>query len=267
MALAVNAIAGAGGGLGLLLLLALVLFVIADAKAEEDFFVAYAQERSLTTGGGQGSIPPSTDLLRQGVRRYSDRTFAGTLPGGVEGLLAFYTYETESRDSKGRKQVHYHHFTVVLCAVPESVSLLGEMACQRRAGFRFFDSAEDAFRSRQRVEMESEEVDKRYEIFIGENDDMGKARELLSPIFLDWLATGDDDQGFELEGGMLAVNVPGQHDEATELDALCESAAYIRQRISEESLEGGAAAPALRRPASPPPPTSSRPRRASHRRG
>ena len=139
--------------------------------------------------------------------------------------------------------------------MPESVSLLGEMACQRRAGFRFFDSAEDAFRSRQRVEIESEEVDKRYEIFIGEHDDMDKARQLFSPIFLDWLATGDDDQGFELEGGMLAVNVPGQHDEATELDALCESAAYIRQRISEESLESAGPGARARRAASTPPPT------------
>ena len=135
VAVTVNALAGAGGGFGALLLIALVLWVIADAKAEEDFFKAYAEERGLSTGGGQGSIPPATDLLREGVRRYTDRTFAGRLADGVDGLLAYYTYETETRDSKGRKQVQYHNFTVVLTEIPEAATFLLEMACQRRAGF------------------------------------------------------------------------------------------------------------------------------------
>ena len=58
---------------------------------------------------------------------------------------------------------------------------------QRRSGFRFMDSAEDVFRTRQRVELESEAADKRYEIFIGKDDDMNKARQIFSPTFIVWL--------------------------------------------------------------------------------
>ena len=64
-----------------------------------------------------------------------------------------------------------------------------ELYAQRRVGFRFLDGAEDIFRKRQRVEHESEVVDKRYEIFCGAQDDMNRARQVLSPQFLVWLST------------------------------------------------------------------------------
>ncbi len=239
---------GAGAAAGALLLAALTMFVIADARAADDFFNAYAAARSYVTGGGRGYLPGATSLLRKGLRRYTDRAFAGKLDGRVDGVLAFYTYETETTDSKGNRHTQYHNFTVALTAVPESVPFIGELACQRRAGFRFFDKAEDAFRSRQRVELESEELDRRYEIFIGANDDQNRARQIFSPTFIDWLATGDDDLGFELEGGMIAVNVPGHHDDATELDAICAAAAEITERISSEALES--AGPGAERPPS-----------------
>ena len=64
------------------------------------------------------------------------------------------------------------------------------------------DSAEDVFRKRQRVEQESEGVDKRYEIFIGEHDDMNRARQVLSPSFLVWLdAHSPEAYAFELCAG------------------------------------------------------------------
>jgi hypothetical protein len=246
-----GALAGLGPGLGAaagaLLLAALVLWIIADARAAEDFYKAYAASRSLTTGGGRGHLPGATALLRKGLRRYTERAFAGRLAGRVDGLLAFYTYETEYTDSKGNRHTQYHHFTVAMTAVPAAASLLSECACQRRAGFRFFDKAEDAFRSRQRVELESEEVDRRYEIFIGANDDQNVARQLFSPSFVDWLATGDEDVGWELEGGMVVVNVPGHQDSAEELDAVSAYAATVAERVNEEAAES--ASPDAQRPA------------------
>ena len=239
---------GLGAAAGAFLLAALVLLVIADARAAEDFFNAYATSRSLATGGGRGYLPGATSLLRKGLRRYTDRAFAGKLAGRVDGVLAFYTYETETTDSKGNRHTQYHNFTVALTAVPESVPLLGELALQRRAGFRFFDKAEDAFRTRQRVELESEELDRRYEIFIGQSDDQNKARQLFSPTFIDWLATGDEDMGFELEGGMLAVNVPGHPEDGAALDAISAAAAEVTERISAEAMES--AGPGAERPAS-----------------
>jgi hypothetical protein len=232
---------GAGGAAGALLLAALVLWIIADARAAEDFFRAYARARSLATGGGRSHLPGATSLLRKGLRRYTERTFAGKLAGRADGLLALYTYETEYTDSKGNRHTQYHHFTVAMIAVPAANGFLSECACQRRAGFRFFDKAEDAFRSRQRVELESEEVDRRYEIFIGAGDDQNCARQLFSPSFIDWLATGDEDMGWELEAGMLVVNVPGHQESAAALDVLSAAAATVAERITEEATEPGGA--------------------------
>ena len=68
-----------------------------------------------------------------------------------------------------------------------SREFMHELYAQRRVGFRFLDGAEDVFRKRQRVEHESEAVDKAYEIFCGADDDMNRARQVLSPQFLVWL--------------------------------------------------------------------------------
>ncbi len=217
--------------------------MIADSRAEEDFFEAYAAERSLATGGGQGSVPPASGLLRQGLRRYTQRTFAGRLPGELDGLLALYTYETEYTDSKGNRHTQYHHFTVVLAAVAGAQGFVKHLACQRRSGFRFLDSAEDIFRDRQRVEVESEEFDRRFELFIGEGDDPNRARQLLSPSFVDWMASGNEEFAFELEDGILVANVRGHLDSAKDFDELCTSAAEVAARIVTEVRESAGGEP------------------------
>jgi hypothetical protein len=215
---------------------------IADARAEEDFFKTYAAERSLQIGG-TGGIPAATSLLRMGVRRYVLRAFAGTLPGGLDGMLALYTYETESRDSKGNKQTQYHKFTVVLCELPQADGFVGHLHCQRRAGFKFLDSVEDAFGTRQRVETESAALDERYEIFIGQADDPNRARQLLSPSFVDWLANLDQAVAFEFEQRWLLCTLPGHQGNAAVLDALCANAAKVAERISDEAREIASAPP------------------------
>ena len=82
------------------------------------------------------------------------------------------------------------------------------------------DSAEDVFRKRQRVEQESEAVDKNYEIFIGANDDMNRACQVLSPAFLVWL-DGPLARGVRVRAlaGCLVCNVKGHKKTSAELDA------------------------------------------------
>ena len=234
---------GSGAGIaaaiagGLLLFALLIVFAIADSRAAEDFYRSYASARGLTTGSGRGHLPPATSLLRRGVRRYSERSFGGKLDGRVDGVLALYTYETETTDSKGNRQVQYHKFTVALVQVPGASAFLSQLAAQRRSGFRFLDKAEDVFRSRQRMEHESEILDKRFEIFIGKGDDLNRARQVFSPVFIDYLSGLDEKVGFEMEDGMLLVEVKGHHDEAEELDRLSRAAADIAERIGTEVAE------------------------------
>jgi hypothetical protein len=229
---------GAIGAVVVLLIALIVVWLIASSRAASDFFNAYAQGRGLTRVSGRSSLPPVTPLLQKGDRRYTQELFNGTLPGGLVGALALYTYEEQTTDAKGNRQTTYYHFTVAVTQLPETAPFLSELALQRRFGFRFLDSAEDVFRSRQRVEIESELADKKFEIFTGKNDELNRARQVFTPTFLVWLGEeAHEGIAFELSGGALVVNIKGHKKTAHELDAFCEGAAVVARRLLEEATE------------------------------
>jgi len=234
----VNIAAGAGAAAAVLVLIAIVVWLLASGQAREDFFNAYATGRGLGRIDGKSNLPPLTPLLQKGDRRYAEQRFNGILPGGMNGSLCLYTYEDTSTDSDGNRQTTYVHYTLAMTQLPETAAYIQELFCQRRFGFRFMDSAEDVFRKRQRVEQESEDVDKSYEIFIGANDDMNRARQVLSPSFLVWLADHSPEQyAFELVAGSLVCNVKGHKKSAAELDQLCQASAAVARRLSDEAGE------------------------------
>lgn len=237
---------GAIGAVVTLLVVALAVWLRASAAAREDFFTAYASGRGLQRIDGRSPLPPITPLLRRGDERYAEQRFNGVLPGGVDGSLCLYTYEDSTTDSDGNRQTTYVHYTIVVTQLPATAALIQELFCQRRVGFRFLDSAEDVFRTRRRVEHESEEVDRRYEVFIGAEDDLVRARQILSPSFLVWLDEhAPEEYAFELIAGALVCNVRGHKRSAAELDAVCAASAAVARRLQEEAeeLPGGAVAP------------------------
>ena len=231
---------GAGGGAaaGVIAIALIVVWAIANSRAHEDFFNAYAQGRKLTRIGGKSSLPPITPLLQKGDNRYAEQRFNGVLPGGMDGSLCLYTYEETSTDSDGNRQTTYIHYTIAMTQLPQTAAMIQELFCQRRFGFRFMDSAEDVFRRRQRVEHESEAVDKKFEIFIGANDDLNMARQILSPSFLVWLeGHSPEAYAFELCAGSLVCNVKGHKKTSAELDQICEASAAVARRLAEEADE------------------------------
>jgi len=228
---------GLAGAAAALLIVLLVVFLIASSKAKEDFFRTYAEARGLSREE-RGVLPPGTPLLRRGDDRYAHQIMSGALPGGLTGAVALYTYEETEHDSEGNRQTTYVNFTVVIGDVPESAPRVGELYCQRRTGFRFLDSAEDVFRTRKRIELESEALDQRCEIFAGRDEDPNWLRQLFDPTFVYWLGDeAPDGIAFELVAGMLCVNVKGHLDSAAELDAMCQAASVIAGRVREESAE------------------------------
>lgn len=230
--------AGLAAGAVVLVVAIGIVYAVASSRAADDFFNAYASGRGLTRVGERGSLPPVSPLLRKGDKRYTEEIFNGTLPGGLTGTLAHFTYEEHTRDSKGNRQTSYYRFTVALSQLPETAPFLSELALQRRAGFRFLDGAEDAFRSRQRVEVESELADQKFEIFIGEKDEMNRAKQVFEPSFIVWLAEeAHDGIAFELVAGALVVNIKGHLKTAHELDAFCEAGALVARRLTEEARE------------------------------
>ncbi len=220
------------------LLALLVVFAIADSQAEDAFFQAYATQRGLALGG-RSPLPPATPLLRKGDDRYAERTLSGSLAEGIDGVLALYTYEDETTDSEGNRETNYYRYTVGLVEVPECVAHLPELFCQRKSGLRSLEKLEDAFRrSKQRVKLESEALDKRYEIFSGTEQDQVWLRRFFSPSFIVWLGEEAPKKfAFELVGGTLCCYVSGHKENAAELDTLGAASAAVARRLREESAQ------------------------------
>lgn len=212
-AVAAGVAVGAGAAALAVVIVLVVCFFIASSRAESAFYSAYATSRGLAYHGSKGGLPGTCELLRKGDRRYTERTFTGALPGGPNGLLAHYTYEVDSTDSEGNRDTSYYHFTVVYCELPQLAPFVEELVCHRRSGLRVLDSAEDKFRKRRRVELESEAFDRRYESFSGPGDDPNRVRQIYEPTFIVWLTeNAPKDFEWDLVGGVLVCSVKGQLD-------------------------------------------------------
>jgi hypothetical protein len=237
-AVAGPAIGGAAAVLALLAGLGIV-FAIADSRAADDFFEVYAQQRGMTLDHGRGRLPPVTPLLKKGDDRYTERTLLGPLGDGFDGTLALYTYEEETTDSNGDRQTNYYRYTVGLIDVPECESFVPELYCQRKVGLRALEGLEDVFRSsKERVKLESEALDEKYEIFAGRGQDPTWLRQLFAPTFIVWLTDSAPSKfAFELVGGNLCCYVSGHRESAEDLDTIAAATAAVGKRLLEESLE------------------------------
>lgn len=232
---------GAAAAGAMLLVSLLIVFAIADSKAEDAFFEVYAGQHGMALSG-RAPLPPATPLLRKGDDRYAERVLAGPLADGVDGALALYTYEEESTDGEGNRQTNYYRYTVGLVEVPESVAHLPELYCRRKSGLRSLEKLEDAFRSTERVTLESEALAERYEIFADPEQDQVWLRRLFSPTFIVWLGEEAPEKfAFELVGGTLCCFVKGHKKSAGELDTVRTASAAVARRLREESQETSAA--------------------------
>jgi hypothetical protein len=235
---------GVGAAAAALIVSLLIVFAIADSRSEGDFFAVYAAQRGMSLSG-RGRLPPMTPLLRKGDDRYAEHSFAGTLADGVDGTLALYTYEEETSDGKGGRETNYYRYTVGLVEVPECAAQVPELFCQHRFGLHALEGLEDAFRhSKQRVKLESESLDERYEIFSGKGQDQIWLRRLFSPTFVVWLGEEAPKKfAFELVAGYLCCYVKGHKKSAAELDIVRTASATVARRLREEASETSAASP------------------------
>jgi hypothetical protein len=229
---------GAGAAVATLIVSLLLVFAIADQRSEGDFFAVYAAQRGMSLSG-RGRLAPMTPLLRKGDDRYAEHSFAGPLADGVDGTLALYTYEEETSDGKGGRETNYYRYTVGLVEVPECAAQVPELFCRQKSGLRALEGLEDAFRrSKQRVELESEALDERYEIFSDKDQDQVWLRRLFSPTFIVWLGEEAPKKfAFELVAGYLCCYVKGHKKSAAELDLIRAASATVARRLREESLE------------------------------
>jgi hypothetical protein len=215
-----------------------VVFFKADSRAADAFFSAYAGEHGLELGG-RSPLPPVTPLLKKGNDRYAERSLSGKLAPDCEGILALYTYEEEHTDSNGNQETNYYRYTVGLVPVPECAAFVPELYCQRKFGLRSLEGFEDFFRrSKERVKLESEVLDKKYEIFAKKGQDAVWLRRLFAPTFIVWMTDSAPPKfAFELVEGNLCCYVSGHKEDAADLDTLSAATATVARRLREEAGE------------------------------
>jgi hypothetical protein len=132
---------------------------------------AFAKVHGLPFREG-GSLPRQGNLLSRGGR--IEGLVEGTLPGGIEGTLAYYTYTYETTDSDGHSETHTRCFTIVVTTVPQSIGFMPSL------GFAGAQSEMSGVGGR------LEEVVK---VNLGAGEQW--TRRLFSPALVDWLA-GED---------------------------------------------------------------------------
>jgi hypothetical protein len=235
---------GGAAFVGVVLAGLLIVFAIADSKAADAFFETYAEQRGLALGG-KGPLPAATPLLKKGDDRYANRTLSGRIADGVEGTLALYTYEEETTDSDGDRQTNYYRYTLGLVEVPECVAHCPELYCQRKFGLRALEKFEDVFRgNKERVRLESEQLDEKYEIFAGKGQDAVWLRRLFAPTFIVWLNEAAPGKfAFELVDGALCCYVNGHKEGAAELDSIAAATAAVAKRLRDEAGETSSSPP------------------------
>jgi hypothetical protein len=229
---------GAIGLVGLVLVGIVIAFIVADSRAADAFFSLYSTQRGLQLGG-KAPLPPLTPLLRKGDDRYAERTLSGRLAEDCEGTLALFTYEEEHTDSNGNRETNYYHYTVGLTAVSDCAPFVPELYCQRKFGLRALEKFEDVFRrSKERVKLESEVLDDKYEIFAGKAQDAIWLRRLFAPSFIVWLTDSAPPKfAFELVDGNLCCYVNGHKENAADLDTISAATATVARRLREEANE------------------------------
>ena len=218
-------------------LVVLVVWLLANSRAKEDFFNAYASMRGLARIDGRSNLPPITPLLRKGDSRYAEQRFNGVLPGGMDGSLCLYTYEETSRDSDGNRQTTYVHYTIAMTQLPDTAAYLRAVlpAARRlpvhglgRGRLPQAPARGAGVRGRRQALRDLHRRARRHE-----------PRPPDPLPHLPRLARHALAGGLRVRAlrGALVCNVKGHKKTAVELDTLCEASAAVARRLSEEADE------------------------------
>ena len=186
-------------------------------------------------------LPDQTDVLSR--RGKVEGAVSGTLPGGLEGTLLFYTYTWTDGDGDR----HERPFTLVVTRIPESIGFAPYLSFSGResdlnAGLR-------SLAGMRKLDLGDTEGLKGSRAYVFKGTNESWLMQLFSPALVDWLARSDDAFGFELAGGVLVAGLD-RHRGGKFLQTLCEDAAHIAGAIRAESIEeaetGGAEAEAAK---------------------
>jgi hypothetical protein len=212
-------------------------FVLADRRAEQDFFAAFAAQHGFDYVGDT-ELLPLTPLLGAGEKRRCDHYMEGQLDAdGLRCGLGHFTYVLREKASKGGHETR--HFTICVADLEAGLSLFPGIFLTRRRGLLGFLDGKEwlSHANRRKVELESAELCERYDLYVDNAQDEVQLRELFAPSFIVWLAGHPLAPCFEYRAGTLVVYVERSLDDTTHLDWLLEAATEIAGRLAREVQE------------------------------
>jgi hypothetical protein len=189
---------------------------------------AFAKEHGLSYKSS-GSLPPHGHLLSQGG--HVEGLCEGTLPGGVEGKVAFYSYTYTTSDSDGHSETHTRRFTIVVTEVPQSIGFMPSLGFKGPESEMLGIGA--GLEQMVKVDLEGHAGLKGARCYRYKGSSEMWTRRLFSPAFIDWLARSEPDLGFELADGVLCTG--RRRVGGNLLVGLCEEAAHLTEMIAAEA--------------------------------
>ena len=218
-------------------------FLRADRRSEAEFFQSFARARGLRYVG-RARLLELTPLLGAGDKRECLHWMQGPLGADLpECGLGHYVFHV--RRGSGRSESWTSHdFTICVVDIEPGIVMYPGVFVARRAGIvdrlgggRWLDTGR-----RRRVELESEALHERCDVWVDSSQDDVRLLELLSPSFVSWLAEHPLHPCFEYRAGTLVVYLEDRAEDAGRLGWLLDATAEIAQRLSAEVAEATRAA-------------------------
>ncbi len=229
------------GAVLVVLAVAGICFAVADRRSEEEFFRSFASARGFAYAP-RAELLPLTPLLGAGDRRECRHWMQGPLGEGLPQCgLGHFVFREHRGDGKGERWT-CHDFTVCVVEIEQGIVLYPGLFVERRrdlvdrlGGGRWLHTG-----SRRRVELESEALHQRCDLWVERSQDDVQLLRLFSPSFVAWLAEHPLHPCFEYRAGTLVVYLERTLEDAGRLSWMLDATAEIARRLRDEVGETAA---------------------------
>jgi len=229
-----------GGVVFVVLAIAAICFRAADRRAEEEFFLSFACARGFAYVP-RAELLPLTPLLGAGDRRECRHWMQGPLGEGLPQCgLGHYAFRVRHGNGKGERWTS-HDFTVCVVEIEQGIVLYPGLFVARRRDLvdRLGEGHWLNTSSRRSVELESEALHERCEVWVERSQDDVQLLRLFSPSFVSWLAEHPLHPCFEYRAGTLVVYLERRLEDAGRLSWMLDATAEIARRLRDEVGEAG----------------------------
>ena len=212
-----------------------ICFAVADRRSEDEFFRSFARARGFAYAP-RAQLMPLTPLLGAGDRRECRHWMQGPLGEGLPQCgLGHYVFRVRHGSGDSERWTA-HDFTICVVDIEQGIVMYPGVFLARRRDLvdRFGGGRWLHTGTRREVELESEALNDRCELWVERSQDDVQLLRLFSPSFVSWLAEHPLHLCFEYRAGTLVVYLERALEDAGHLSWLLDATAAIARRLRDE---------------------------------